>query len=65
MQFKITYARPNQPRVDSGWVKADESHREHILYTYEIHGFKASEIDTDRFILSHPTQGIRAIQFKK
>ncbi len=65
MQFNITYVRPGQKRLSSGWVKSESpGYREHILYAYEDHGFKSNQLEPDKIILSHSTLGVRVIQFK-
>lgn len=64
MQFKINYSRPNAAAHNSGWITAKPEYRETLIYAYEDHGFKASNITKDKVILRSPDQGIRVIEFR-
>lgn len=65
MQAHITYVRPKTTRVVSGWKDIDStSGREVILYGYEDHGFKVTEVTKNKFLASHIADGIRVIEFR-
>lgn len=65
MKLRMTYVRPAQPRIQSAWVDTDESHVEAFKHTYMEHGFKMTQTNKHRFMLSHVDLGIRILDLKE
>lgn len=64
MKFNITYIRPKKRRFESGWVQSHKAYKDTILFTYREHGFSLSKVSDNKFIMSHPVEGVRVIRFK-